>query len=95
MKYTWNAHKNEINIRKHGIDLGDVPDMFNYPMLVGLDNREDYGEERWLGIGFLGNIIAVIVFTEQEEDSIHLISARKAIAHERKKYQIEVANGLG
>lgn len=42
MKYIWDDEKNDINIRKHCIDFADVPEMFDYPMLTGLDTRKDY-----------------------------------------------------
>jgi len=29
--------------------------MVDYPMLTGLDTREDYNEDRWIGIGMLRN----------------------------------------
>ena len=47
-------------------------------MLVELDDREDYGEDRWVGIGFLGNVVVVVVFTERRRDTIRIVSARKA-----------------
>ena len=48
MRYEWDEAKNEINIRKHGIDFNDAKDIFEHPVLTWLDNREDYGEERWI-----------------------------------------------
>ncbi|EDX76525.1 hypothetical protein MC7420_4781 [Coleofasciculus chthonoplastes PCC 7420] len=45
-----------------------------------LDDRFDYGEERWFGIGFLGNGVAVVVWTERQGDVIRIISARKALS---------------
>ena len=87
MKYIWDDEKNNINIKKHGIDFADVTEMFDYPMLAGLDTREDYSEDRWIGIGMLRNIVAVIVFTEINENTIRIISARKATKKERGKYE--------
>ena len=87
MKYIWDDEKNDINIRKHGIDFADVPEMFDYPMLTGLDTRKDYNEDRWIGIGMLRNIVAVIVFTEINENTIRIISARKATKNERAQYE--------
>ena len=46
MLYEWDDAKNEINIRKHGIDFNDAKDIFEHPILTWPDNREDYGEER-------------------------------------------------
>ena len=39
------------------------------------DERFDYGEEQWFGIGFLGNGVAVVVWTERRGDVIRIISA--------------------
>ena len=87
MKYIWDEEKNNINIKKHGIDFADVNEMFDYPMLTGLDITGDYNEDRWIGIGMLRNIVAVIVFTEINENTIRIISARKATKNERVQYE--------
>ena len=90
MKYTWNNAKNHLNIRKHGIDFTDVPSMFQHPMVTFLDQRKDYGEERWIGIGILKTILAVVVFSEPGENTIRIISARKANHYENKIYRDEI-----
>ena len=87
MKFEWDEEKNLENIRRHGIDFADVPEMFQWYMFIDLDDREEYGEVRWVGIGMLRNSIVVVVFTEQPDDTIRIISARKANKYERKKYQ--------
>ena len=56
-------------------------------MLTALDDRVDYGEDRWTGLGIFRGRIMVIAFTEPEDDTIHVISVRKAIKHERKAYE--------
>jgi uncharacterized DUF497 family protein len=90
MTYEWDEVKNRLNIRKHGIDFLDVPSMFQQPMVTFLDQRADYGEERWIGIGVLKTTIAVIVFVEPNEDTVRIISARKAIKHEEQIYRDEI-----
>ena len=92
MRFAWDEAKNETNIRDHKIDLADVPPVFDCPMLAELDEREDYGEDRWIGIGLLGNIPVVVVFTERQGDTIRIISARKANRHERRKFREAIAN---
>ena len=87
MKFEWDEEKNNENIRKHGIDFVDVPEIFDWYMLIDLDTREEYGEDRYIGIGILHNMITVVVYTERQDETIRLISARKANKHERKKYQ--------
>lgn len=87
MKFDWDKNKNAINIQKHGIDFADVVDIFNHPMLTMVDNRADYDEERWIGVGWLKTLIGVVVYTERVGDTIRIISARKATKHEVKRYE--------
>ena len=96
MKLIWDRRKNEINIEKHGLDFVDAYKVFESPMMVGLDERKEYGEDRWIGIGLLeSNRVVVIVFTEPEEDTIRVISFRKATTEERKRYEQEYKNRFG
>ena len=85
MQFEWDEAKNIENIRKHEIDFSDVFEMFNGPMLIELDTRLDYGEERLFGIGFLGNGVAVAIWTERQDNVIRIISARRANKNERKR----------
>ena len=92
VKFEWDDEKNRINIRKHRIDFADVPPMFDGPMVVSLDTRRNYGEERMIGIGLLRNGAVVVVFVEKRNDIIRLISARKAERHEIEKFKEEIGN---
>jgi len=95
MKFIWDRRKNEANIKKHELDFTDAYKVFESPMLENLDNREEYGEDRWIGIGLMENRVVVIVFTEPEEDTIRVISFRKATTDESKKYEQEFKNRFG
>ena len=95
MKFIWDRRKNEASIKKHELDFADTYKVFESPMLVGLDDREDYGEDRWIGIGLMENRVVVIVFTEPEEDAIRVISFRKATTDESKRYEQEYKNQFG
>lgn len=46
MNFEWDENKNFTNVNKHGIDFADVYRIFDGPMIVQLDVREDYGEVR-------------------------------------------------
>ena len=93
MKFEWDDQENEANIRKHGIDFADVVEMFDHPMLTHLDTRRDYGEDRWIGVGLLRNIVAVTVYLEwEDEETIRIISARKAERYESKEYNKRVTH---
>ena len=92
MNFTWDEIKNVTNRSKHGIDFTDVSSVFDSPMVTFLDQRKEYGEDRWIGIGWLGDVLAVVVFTEPDTDTIRIISARKANRHEQSIYTEEIGN---
>ena len=92
MKYTWDEEKNRINRQRHGIDFADVPPMFEHPMVSFLDQKKAYGEDRWVGIGWLHDVLAVVVFTETDDENVRIISARKANQHEQNIFTDEIRN---
>lgn len=73
MQFEWDEVKNVINICKYGIDFVDVMDMFNYFMLMLVDDWEDYGEECWIGVGWIQQFVGVVVYVECYEDIICII----------------------
>ena len=96
MKFAWDERKNRINVKKHGIDFADAWQVFEHPLYVWLDDRHDYGEDRWIGLGMLNNMLVIfIAFVEEDTDTIRIISMRKAKKHEKQKYEKTVKDGLG
>jgi uncharacterized DUF497 family protein len=87
MQFEWDEAKNLENIRKHKIDFADVPMMFDREMLIEPDDRFDYGEDRWFGIGFLGLGIVVVVWAERQQNVIRIISARRANRNEQRRFE--------
>jgi len=87
VNFEWNEAKNKINISKHGLDFADAPEIFNGPMLIQLDTRQDYDEDRWVGLGLIKDRVVVVVYAEQDNgDTIRIISLRKALNYERKRF---------
>ena len=95
VKVIWDRHKNQVNIEKHGLDFTDAFKVFQSPMLAGLDDREEYPEERWIGIGLMDNRTVVLVFSEPAEETVRIISFRKATTDERKRYEQAYKNQFG
>ena len=95
MRFEWDDEKNRANLAKHGFDFTDAWEIFQAPLLTALDARHDYGEERWIGIGLLRSRIVVVVYTEPSSDTIRIISLRKAVKHERIRYEQALKDGLG
>jgi len=71
--------------KKHGIDFINAPMIFDSYTLTILDDRYDYGEERFVTFGIFEGRVVVVVHTENE-DSIRIISIRKATKYEEKTY---------
>ncbi len=95
MRFEWDDRKNRANIERHGLSFASAKAAFQGPMAVGLDDREDYGEDRWIGLGTLGHRIVVVVYTEPDHDTIRILSLRKALSHERRDYEEFIRNRLG
>ena len=92
VRFEWDEAKNAANISKHGIDFADAIDIFNHPLLSLIDDRENYNEERWIAIGWMKSLVAVVVYTEQQGDVIRIISARKATKREVQHYEQAIKN---
>ncbi len=95
MNFEWDERKNEVNRSNHGFDFSDGYRIFDLPMVVEIDDRMDYGEERLIGTGLLDQRFVVIVYTEPNPETIRIISLRKALSHERKNYEQYLKNRLG
>ncbi len=95
MDFEWDENKRAENISKHELDFTDAWQIFDAPMLVDIDNREDYEETRYAGIGFLKNFVVAIVFTEPDEQTIRIISLRRALNYEREQLEKYITNKLG
>ena len=83
----WDEAKERANIRKHGFDFADAPEVFQGPLLAHPDTREDCGEERWLAIGLLRNRVAALAFSQRAADVIRIICLRKADRNEREAFE--------
>jgi uncharacterized DUF497 family protein len=77
MRFLWDEPKRQANLNKHGVDYTDAERVFAGPTFTFEDDREDYGEQRWVTLGLLGVKVVVIVHTETAEE-IRVISMREA-----------------
>lgn len=84
--FEWDENNNKSNREKHGLDFKDAKEVFNDKgRLNSIDNKKDYGEERYILIGKAFNAIIVVIFTQREK-VIRIISARLASRNERSNY---------
>lgn len=95
MNFDWDEQKNQKNINKHGLDFSDAVRLFEHPMLIQFDGRDNYGEDRYSGIGFLEGRVVVVIYTEPDQSKIRIISLRKALSYERRQFEQFLKNRLG
>ena len=87
--FEWDEKKRFSNIKKHGIDFKDAIDVFYNLVQRRIDDRVDYGEERYIALGQMKELINAHVFTKRN-DNIRIISVRKANKKEREQYRSAV-----
>jgi hypothetical protein len=93
MRFEWNESKRKSNLKKHGFDFRDTEHVFDGITATFLDDREEYGEDRYITLGLLKGTVVVLVHTE-DDDMCRVISMRQATAHEKKLYFTEIRNRL-
>lgn len=87
MDFDWDEFKANRNKARHGVSFDIAARVFLDPFRIEThDNRENYGEDRWVTIGVVVQIVLYVVYTVRDGDTIRLISARKANEKERKQY---------
>jgi uncharacterized protein len=90
LRFQWHDAKAVANLKAHGVSFELATSVFKDPFAVEfLDNRQDYGEERFIIIGMAeGHILLFVAYTEREE-RIRIISARRATQREEDYYYRE------
>ena len=91
MNFIWDPEKDSINRSKHGVSFETAALVFDDPFHLSVLDRVVAGEERWRTMGQIGGlVILVVAHTHKEQDgeeTIRIISARKATRSERRYYE--------
>jgi hypothetical protein len=87
--FEWDERKRRRSLAKHGIDFAALDQMFEADLVEEVDMRHDYGETRIKAIGEVNGVIVSVVYTWRGARR-RLISARRAMADERKEYQAKL-----
>jgi uncharacterized DUF497 family protein len=84
--FIWDEKKAATNLRKHGIEFPFAVRVFQSAVQAEwIDDREDYGEERWNIVGFVDGLALLVTYTLRGED-IRILSARRTTKYEQEKY---------
>ena len=88
--YDWDAEKEDVNIRKHGITFAEAATVFEDVNIVTIyDAAHSEYEDRFVAIGLSKNInvLTVCHCIRDNEEVIRIISARHATRQESKQYE--------
>jgi uncharacterized DUF497 family protein len=90
LRFTWDPHKARLNERRHGVSFEEAATAFLDPLSLTIrDLLHAVGEERFVLIGQSDRGTLVVVVHVERDDEIRLISARRAMPHERRAYEEE------
>jgi len=90
LRFEWDEAKAIANRRKHRLSFELAARVFlDANRLEVFDDREDYGEDRWITIGLVDPVLLVVVYTLRgaKGEVVRLISARRANGQEKKAYR--------
>ena len=90
MDFEWDEDKRRSIIRQRGVDILYAALIFEGDVLTRVDDRQDYGEERWISLGLVAGEPFTVVHTERR-GVIRLITAWKGGRHDLETYQAGLA----
>lgn len=85
MKITCDETKRLKTLSERGLDFLDADLVFADWTVTAIDDRIDYGEVRYITIGFLVGRMVIVGWTPRGDDR-HVFTMRKANGREVKKY---------
>jgi uncharacterized DUF497 family protein len=94
MKFSWDPRKADSNLRKHGITFDEAITVFNDPLALIFDDvvhSEEEPREIIIGFSTLRRLV-LVCFVERSEDTIRIISARRATKAEIRDYEKSARN---
>jgi|HubBroStandDraft_4_1064222.scaffolds.fasta_scaffold134404_3 uncharacterized DUF497 family protein len=95
LRFEWDNAKARANRRKHGVSFEIARQVFEDPNALVEQDRIEGGERRWQTIGTVDGVLLLLVAhnveagDDEPDETIRIISARRASQRERKRYEEE------
>lgn len=83
MNIGFDPAKREVTLKARGLDFLDAPKLFAGRTLTIIDDRINYGEERFISYGFIDDLAVALVWTDRS-GVMRVISMRKMHVEEIK-----------
>lgn len=86
--YEWDLDKARLNLDKHKVSFELACEVFDDCHILSTQDRsENYGEDRWQHLGEIRGCVVLLVVTTDRNHNTRIISARKALPKEIKRYR--------
>ena len=86
LEFEWDEAKARSNLEKHSVSFFTAVATFRNERLETIDDREEYGEVRWIALGRAGTEVYRVIYTWRAEDIVRIISAQRASKDEEETY---------
>ncbi len=85
----WDDSKDVRNRKEHGVSFEEASTLFasRDEYLEIFDKAHSSDEDRFIAIGPIARGMVLVVYTEQEDDTVRIISARWATKREAEMYR--------
>ncbi|MGA1801016.1 BrnT family toxin [Rhizobium sp. HT1-10] len=90
MAIIFDPAKRDRALADRGVDFARCGEVFDGETLTREDDRADYGEQRFITVGWLDGRMVIVVWTPRDGHE-RIISMRKANDRERKIYRARMA----
>ena len=86
MDIEFDPAKRLATLEHRGLDMADAAEVFSDAILSVADTRLDYGEDRFMTVGYLKGRMVVVIWT-MRGTTRRIISLRKANEREQDAYR--------
>lgn len=90
MLIEFDEQKRQKTLAERGVDFADAHQIFDGLHLTAIDDRMDYGENRYISMGYINQRLMVCVWTYRPDETTpthrRIISMRKANDREIKRF---------
>ncbi len=88
MQFEWDPKKARSNLKKHGVSFEEAVTVFYDPLSATFDDPDHSSTEpRFITIGYSTVNRLLFVSHSDRGETLRIISARIATAHERKRHE--------
>jgi uncharacterized DUF497 family protein len=90
LRFTWNSAKAAANLKKHGVSFAEARTAFEDERALIIDDPDHSDvEDRFVLLGFSASarLLVVVHCYRTNDETIRLISARRATRTEQRVYQ--------